>query len=537
MGSTQQPQEPGDGTTHHDPEVTAAPAPGRRRRRTPLVAASVAAVLVVAGGGAYLAAGSGGGPDAKPPLRIGPAYDAVGSGGPAYERVDPGGPVASTTPSPSSVTGIAPGEPAPSGLVYRARGPLPEGPDSARVYDADADVTAARVAALAKALGLSGAPHTDGQFWQVGTVTDTAAPLLRVQKKAPGTWTFTRSAVSPGTSCAKGASCPSTATGPDPDPGGPVHRAGGAVSEAAAKRAAAPVLAAVGQRGAHVDAARLLGAERMVNADPVVAGLPTYGWTTGLQVGADGRIAGGSGQLTVPAAGTSYPVTGAAQALKALNSAASGATGAGGCTPRVPLAGGPVTGAEPAPSATCASRSPADERTVPVGSAAFGLAARTVDGRPALVPSWLFTADPGGGTPAYRVTQPAVAPEYLRPTLPPHGMRPGGGAGSGASTPPAPGASPSGTAGGMDQASLSYTTHGRDLTVRFWGGVCGTYGLRADESGSAVRVLVRQPAREPGRMCEALAKRLTKTVTLKRPLGDRVVLSATTGAKVPHSAS
>ena len=32
-----------------------------------------------------------------------------------------------------------------------------------------------------------------------------------------------------------------------------------------------------------------MGAQRVVNADPVVGGLPTYGWTTGVTVERPGR--------------------------------------------------------------------------------------------------------------------------------------------------------------------------------------------------------------------------------------------------------
>jgi hypothetical protein len=72
--------------------------------------------------------------------------------------------------------------------------------------------------------------------------------------------------------------------------------------------------------------------------------------------------------------------------------------------------------------------------------------------------------------------------------------------------------------------------------VNFWGGVCGTYGIRADESASQVRVLLEPPAPQPGKACPALAKELTKTVTLHRPVGDRDVVNGATGATVPPAA-
>ncbi|MBP0460281.1 hypothetical protein [Streptomyces montanisoli] len=483
------------------------------------MASVVAAVLVVAGGGTYLAVaadgGGGGSPQALPTLRVGDPP----------ERIKVNGPVNVVSEPPR---GIAPGEPDPRGTLYRVSGPLPAGPDKAPVYDRGADVTKARVAALAKALGVSGAPRSSGDAWLAGTAADGGGPLLRVQKKAPGAWTFSRYSPTGGDNCGKGKPCTGSTSlvhgggAVDRVGGGGVGGGGGAVSEDAAKQAAAPVLKALGQGGARVDASRLLGAVRVVDADPLVDGLPTYGWTTGLQVGPDGRVESGGGELALPEAGTSYPAISATAALKALNLAASGAGPGAGCATSAPVIHGPVTGAEAGPAApACTASTPEvpkapQQRTVPVDKVEFGLAARAVNGRLALVPSWLFTVEPGGGSPAYRVTQTAVAPAYLR-SAPPHGMKPGGGTGaSGAS-------------------SLSYTTHGRDLTLRFYGGVCGEYTLSADESGAAVKVRLQKPTPKPGQECMALAKRLTKTVTLKQPLGDRKVISATTGTEVPRA--
>ncbi len=72
------------------------------------------------------------------------------------------------------------------------------------------------------------------------------------------------------------------------------------MTETAAKKAAVPVLKALGQDDAKLDASELMGAVRVVNADPKVGGLPTYGWTTGVQVGPDGQVVGGNGQLKTP---------------------------------------------------------------------------------------------------------------------------------------------------------------------------------------------------------------------------------------------
>ncbi|MCF3965540.1 hypothetical protein L1885_28675, partial [Streptomyces fuscigenes] len=131
---------------------------------------------------------------------------------------------------------------------------------------------------------------------------------------------------------------------------------------------------------------------------------------------------------------------------------------------------------------------------------------------------------------------------------PPRGMQPGGGSGAAAGpgtgrggtdvSPPGPGASPSGTAGGAVLGrAVSYSTHGRDLTVRFWGGVCGTYSVTADESGTAVEVGLVPPRPKPGAMCPAMARSLERTVTLRQPVGDRDVIGAETGAKLPRTGS
>ncbi|MEU3182894.1 hypothetical protein ABZ707_01580 [Streptomyces sp. NPDC006923] len=393
MTSTKRPQE---GTSGTGP---------RRWRRSPLaVAAVTAAVLIAGGGGVYFAtsaagggtdggSGAGGGDGAPPPLAL--DTPAGGSG-------------------PSEPPGIAPGEPDPSGVVYRARGELPDGPASARVHRPDGEIAAAEVARLARALGVAGAPRLDGTVWKVGTEKDGSGPLLRVARQAPGAWTFARFRPSPGgDNCLRGKSCPSDGGGGFG--GGPASDgAEGPVSEAAAKKAAAPLLKALGQEDAGLDARQLMGAVRVVNADPVVGGLPTYGWSTGIQVGADGQVAGGSGKLTVPEPGDSYPVVGADEALSALNRAAlgSGRGGSGGCASAMPLDGGK-------PAAPCGPRGGAAPKAMEIARAVFGLAPYSVDGRAVLVPSWLFEVAPGGGAQPYTVTQPALAPRFLKKPEPP----------------------------------------------------------------------------------------------------------------------
>lgn len=273
------------------------------RRRSPLVAASVAAaVLLAGGGGAYWAATAADNGD-----------DDTRSAAADGDRTPP--PLAldgAATPTTPSREGIAPGEPDPHGgrLVYRASGKLPDGPARAAVQRTEGSATAAEVTRLAKALGLTGAPQSEATSWKVGSDGDGSGPVLRVNKQAPGSWTFTRYGTGGTDNCKKGAVCSSAPDG-----------SGRPVDEKAAKAAAAPVLKAAGQDGAALDARQLMGSARVVNADPVVDGLPTYGWATGIQVGPDGHVVGGAGMLKGLEKGDAYPVIGAAEALKQLNAA------------------------------------------------------------------------------------------------------------------------------------------------------------------------------------------------------------------------
>ncbi|MFC8830288.1 hypothetical protein ACFT9I_33735 [Streptomyces sp. NPDC057137] len=472
-------------------------------RRSPLAIVSVAAaVLIVGGGGAYFAtASSDGGDGSKSTARGGdpaPPPLTLGSG-------EAGGP------------GIAPGEPSPYGVEYRATGTLPEGPDSAAVHLPEGSVAAADVARLAEALGVAGTPELSGTAWKVGAQKDGSGPLLSVDKQAPGTWTFGRYGSSPGgDNCLKGKECPSGGGG-GVNPVVPESGAG-PVSEQAAKKAAAPVLKALGQQDAALDAGQLMGAVRVVNAAPVIGGLPTYGWSTGIQIGADGQVVAGSGKLKAPAKGAEYPVVGAAEALKLLNEAsnAPATSGIGGCASAVPHKDGPEPATPCGPKGKGAE--PAKPTPVPVGEAVFGLASQQVDGRAALVPSWWFEVTAAGDGPTSTVTRTAVLPEYLT---------------QGGETPPTeqPG-TPQDPQENKGSPIDTYTADGSTLSVRFTGGVCGEYSLRADESGSTVRVEVVDSAPKGG-VCIAMAKVFTEKVTLDRPLGDRKVLDAVTGDAVP----
>ncbi|MGQ4437308.1 MULTISPECIES: hypothetical protein [unclassified Streptomyces] len=469
----------------HSPETDD---PRPRRSRSPLVVASVAAaVLLVGGGGAYLAssssssgagdgtgagAGAAGADGTPPPLAL-DGYSSGGTGG---------------------TSGIAPGEPNPYGQTYQATGSLPGGPESAAVYTPQGDVGKDAVARLAKALGVAGTPVAEGQVWKVGG-QDGTGPSLQVNKAAPGMWTFTRYA--PGTDdCTGTITCRKDPAAPAVDP----------VSVAAAKQAAAPVLKAVGQDDAKVDASQLMGAQRVVNAEPVIGGLPTHGWTTGLTVGAQGEVVGGSGQLAAPVKGDVYPVLSARKTLDLMNAAprTDHRMGIGGCASPVPLKDRLEA---PCGSSTASSITPTQAPTA-VEHAEFGLAVHSVDGKQTLVPSWLFEVRQPGGQDTFTVTYPAIDPTYL----------------ASAAT-PTPTASSSATAAPHDVKADGYTADGKSLTVAFTGGVCADYKTSAVESSGRVTVTVTATP-WPKKICVMIAKVYHQTVQLKAPLGDRKVMGA-----------
>ncbi|KOG39147.1 hypothetical protein [Streptomyces resistomycificus] len=485
---------------HASPTDGLGPSDGdvRPLRRPSLVAASVAAaVLLVGGGGAYLAATASGssdgrtttgadGDDTPPPLVL-DGY----SGG-------------------DGRNGIAPGEPNPYGVTYRADGPLPAGPGSAPVYRTGGSVTEDQVTELAKALGVEGKPVLRGQSWTVGT-KDGSGPELQVTRQAPGTWSFHRYAQ--GTdACRSETVCASDPVAPSVDP----------VSETVAKKAAAPVLKAVGQDDAKLDAKQLMGAQRIVNADPVVGSLPTHGWTTGVTVSAQGEVVGGSGRLRAPVKGDTYPVLSAEKTLGLMNAAPGSdhRMGIGGCATPVPL-----KDRQEAPCGESTASPQVQKNTIVVEKAVFGLASHLVDGRQALVPSWLFEVRESGGQSTFEVTHPAVDPQYLASSTP--SAQP-----TAPSAPPsAPGDEPTSAPATRDVQVEGYTAEGTELTVSFTGGVCADYEVTASESAGKVTVTVTETP-WPDKVCIMIAKVYHRTVPLDEPLGGREVVG-TDGKGVP----
>ncbi|WP_405737814.1 PT domain-containing protein [Streptomyces sp. NBC_00028] len=478
-----------------------------RRRTSALIASVAAAVLLAGGGGTYLAISAAGssdgggttsgasGDDTPPPLHLDGYTEGGGTGG------------------------IAPGEPNPYGVTYQAAGTLPDGPDSAPVYRATGEVTKDEVARLAEALGVAGTPVLEGKAWKVGGQDD-AGPSLQVNQLAPGTWTFHRYA--PGTDdCKSGTVCASDPAAPAGDP----------VSAAAAKKAAAPVLKAVGQDTAKVDASQVMGAQRVVNADPVVGGLPTHGWTTGVTVNAQGEVVGGSGQLKAPVKSDTYPVVGAQKALELMNArpAADHRMGIGGCASPVPL----KDRLEAPCGASSGTPSAPKQDTITVEKAVFGLAAQYVDARQTLVPSWLFEVKASGAQDSFTVTYPAVDPKYIASATP-SSEPTGEPSGEPSGEPTAP-PSPRPTGPGSDEPTAApatrdvrvdgYSADGEELTVSFTGGVCADYKAAAVEGSDKVTVTVTETP-WPDKVCVMIAKVYHQSVRLDEPLGDREVVGS-----------
>ncbi|MFI1796030.1 hypothetical protein ACH427_01535 [Streptomyces sp. NPDC020379] len=506
------------------------PDPKGRRKHPRLAVASVAAaVLLAGGGGAYWASTASDG-------------DSKASGGPGGDGSPPPLALDGYRTGGGSSQGIAVGEPDPNGVRYRAEGQLPEGPRKAAVYPPGDQVGKDRVAALAKALSVQGAPRLEGGVWRVGGAPGSDEPTLQVKQQGPGDWSFSRYG-SPGGGCAhppgagpresadkgldKSLASPSgnSPAGNSPSMNCPQYRGiapgdARAVTQEKAKNAAAPVLKALGQSDAKLDAHQTFGAVRAVRADPVVDGTPTYGRQTTLEVGSDAQLVKGAGQLETPKKGAEYPLINATEALKELDkhSGPGQPVAVGGCATTVP-----ATPDDPTTPCPPASAKPGGEPAV-VHGASFALAQLYVRGRETLVPSWIFQVRMAGATDkeaTVPVVQPAVDPKFLTaPSTAP----------SAPSGPPATG-TPRTTAVRV----FGYDQDGTKLVLHFWGGVCDTYAVSAEQSSDAVTVKVTGTEKQPGRMCVMMAERFDRTVTLDRPLDGRKVVDAVTGETVPEA--
>jgi hypothetical protein len=430
-----------------------------------------------------------------------------------------------------------------AGDQFRLAASLPAGPDRASVRWLT-EPKQADVEKLAKALGIGG--HVTRRAGATTYTTDTST--LRVQQGAGGQWQFVRASFTMGmtvcppppvpavgdsdltVSCDVAKPVPladpsaGTATGPGPVTGKDATKSLAVTTPAGARTAAAPVFAAEGidPRRVVVHANRPMA---VVLADPTVAGLTTHGLTTtvtvsGQQVNAAGGWLGGS------RAGATYPVISAQAAWDELVRTP---------LPR-PLVGCPEPMAIDNVPMMCGG-------PITVTGAHFGLALHEDNGRPVLVPSWLFEVR-GSDTVLSAV---AVAPRYLAapatPTEAPGTAgsgsgSSGGSSGSGGSTgtvvpPDAPSSDPStGTAAPQpDSRFSSVTASGSDLIVAFTGGVhaCFSYSVVPTETDQSVTLALIERT-SANKRCVEMAQIYQRRVPLAKPLGSRSVIDARTGA-------
>ncbi|MFJ6616403.1 hypothetical protein ACIQOW_02325 [Kitasatospora sp. NPDC091335] len=186
---------------------------------------------------------------------------------------------------------------------------------------------------------------------------------------------------------------------------------------------------------------------------------------------------------------------------------AAGCDGGGGTASDAAAAG--ATASAPAP-ASASARTPADSGS-PAPTAPTGSASGTA--QPASPPPTGFTPAPA--------SPPPGRPEPATP--------PGNGIAVGEPNPNG--------SGSPVRPPVGYRVDGTTkLTVYFFGGVCTTYALKADESQPGrvdVQVVPGPPTVQPGQVCNALAKRQSVSADLRSPLAGRTVVDRSSGQEVP----
>ena len=366
------------------------PEPHGSRRRSPLVlAAAAAAVLAAVGGGAYWATTASGGADAR--------------GGSAATRHPPRG----ERDGGGAAGGHRPGEPDPNG-VATGRGEAARRARHGLRLPAARQVSGADVTGSRGPSGSTGRPRRRAAPGRWGHRRTARGPA-QVNQKAPGTWTYPGSAGRRARDRWPKRQDVSDAhhVRPAPDHRGaaPDRRcAGRRARRRRRRRRAARPSSRRSARTTPSSTRRRTGSVRVVNADPKVDGLPTYGWTTGIQVGPDGQVVGGSGQLKTPDKGATYPVIGADQTLAQLNSSGQR----------------PDDGSAAAPGRAAETAAAPRARSAPCEPATTRREAADGDGPPSGSPRTPWT----GGRPRAVV---AVRGEAGRGPRALHGHAPGGG--------------------------------------------------------------------------------------------------------------
>lgn len=396
--------------------------------------------------------------------------------------------------------------------AFQLVGSLPSGPAEARIHPLPRGAaTIDDVRRLAGALGIDATPKRVDDGWAVGA--------LRVQDSAGNPWSMYAgcapdAAVSSdgaSTSCSSGSVSsgsgsasapgaePAPAVSPCPDnarcaapgwaPPPPPPSPGPKANADTARRAATPVLQAVGLADAAVTV--LDGGEHaVVQAAPRLAGLPTTGFDTTLEVDAAGRLLGGNGFLGHPTDGPSYPLVSATDAFEAL--------------PVPPM---PMTPCQE--GAQCATPPPNDITGAHLGLAFTGLDEEDA----ALLPVWMFDVE-GWTSP---LVQSAVEPRFLSTQQqdPPGKTDPG-------LVDPAPAARSSfafDTAYPTDEPKQVIVQYGDS-------GSCPHTDVepQVKETASSVTVVLEADTQPPDRACTADYRQMLVTIPLTSALGDRTVI-------------
>ena len=325
---------------------------------------------------------------------------------------------------------------------------------------------------------------------------------------------------------ASGSNGTTTADAPppaSPQPASP-EPAPPAMSKDEIRTAAAPVLDALGLdvADARVDAWPGGG---NVTVGRTVGGLDAYGLETNVSVDQDGKVSGGGGYLGTPDKGDSYPLVTAQEAYDELP----------------PMERTMMMCPVGPDGQGCVQPQPTEVTGAHLGLMVEGMA----DGDLGLLPAWLFEVK------GWTVPLPVVAvqKQYLPDPEPvasddPGVVPPDGGTTSTKPEPPGevppappvadPGASR--TAFSFDKAARG--TEPNQLVVTYGdSSSCPHENVTAEakEDPTAVYVVLEADARDPKTICTDDYRIMTKTVTLRAPLGDRKVYDATTGKAVPLS--
>jgi hypothetical protein len=180
----------------------------------------------------------------------------------------------------------------------------------------------------------------------------------------------------------------------------------------------------------------------------------------------------------------------------------------------------------------CGGWSPAEVTGAHLGLLLSDLA----DGGKVLVPAWLFDVKGVPVPPAVVAVQKKYLPQPAQPTIrpvPPVAVPPV----AVPAVPPKPAIDPAGPqpfafdgaarGGAADEVVVTYGDSSS----------CPHEHVTADvkEDPKSVYVLLRADARDPDVPCTEDYRPVHRTITLRAPLGDRVVIDASTGKQVPLS--